>query len=75
MVVDKNNNDRLDKEELEDIIEALQPREPCIEGFIKSCDSDGDDTIEFREWVGCFPEGGRRRIVSRSFEQQCSRGE
>ena len=58
-IIDRNDNDKIDQEESDDIISSIRSVEPCIYGFIKSCDYNGDNAIDYREWTGCFPTGGK----------------
>ena len=46
----------LDKDEVDRIFVDLLKAEPCIEGFLLSCDQNGKEGIERREWDYCFPK-------------------
>lgn len=53
---DKNNNDVIDKDEMNRIMADLSDGEPCIQGFLLSCDQNGKEGIEKHEWDSCFPK-------------------
>lgn len=53
--VDKNKNNVLDNEEKARILDNVLQYEPCIDGFLESCDQNGNGGIERREWDSCFP--------------------
>ena len=54
--IDKNKNNVLDNEEVGRIFFDLLNAEPCIEGFLLSCDQNEKEGIERREWDSCFPK-------------------
>ena len=54
--IDKNKNNVLDNEEVGRIFFDLLNVEPCIEGFLLSCDQNEKEGIERREWDFCFPK-------------------
>lgn len=58
--IDKNKNDVIDKDEMDKIFDDVRDYEPCIYGFLMSCDQNGKEGIERREWDSCFPKTAGR---------------
>jgi len=53
--IDKNKNDVLDTDEIDRVFADVLNYEPCIYGFLLSCEQNGKEGIEKREWDACFP--------------------
>lgn len=53
--IDKDGNNILDAAEIDDVFDDVLDFEPCLYGFLKSCDLNGREGIEKREWDYCFP--------------------
>ncbi|KAJ7389984.1 hypothetical protein OS493_028039 [Desmophyllum pertusum] len=56
--IDQNKNDVLDTAEMQEVFDDVLDFEPCLYGFLKSCDLNGREGIERREWDSCFPKAG-----------------
>lgn len=53
--IDKDNNTILDTAEIDEVFDDALDFEPCLYGFLKSCDQNGREGIDKREWDFCFP--------------------
>ena len=58
--IDKDNNNILDTAEIDEVFDDVLNLEPCLYGFLKSCDLNGREGIDKREWDSCFPVTGNR---------------
>ncbi|KAL9968224.1 hypothetical protein ACROYT_G026574 [Oculina patagonica] len=56
--IDKNNNNVLDTAEIQEVFNDVLDFEPCLYGFLESCDQNGREGIDKREWDSCFPKTG-----------------
>lgn len=53
--IDTNLNGTLDRDEIDRLYKDVLNYEPCIYGFLESCDQNGDERITKREWDSSFP--------------------
>ena len=65
--IDKDNNTILDTAEIDEVFDDALDFEPCLYGFLKSCDQNGREGIDKREWDFCFPVTGNRHINKLSY--------
>lgn len=56
--IDRDKNNVLDTAEIQDVFNDVLGYEPCLYGFLKSCDLNEKEGIEKREWDFCFPKTG-----------------
>ncbi|KAK2570018.1 SPARC, partial [Acropora cervicornis] len=54
--IDANSNKILDKIEIDRLYKDILDHEPCVYGFLESCDQDGQEGITPLEWDSCFPQ-------------------
>lgn len=54
--IDANSNQILDKIEIDRLYKDILDHEPCVYGFLESCDQDGQEGITPLEWDSCFPK-------------------
>ncbi|RMX38965.1 hypothetical protein pdam_00008178 [Pocillopora damicornis] len=56
--IDRDKNNVLDTAEIQDVFSDVLDFEPCLYGFLKSCDLNEKEGIDKREWDFCFPKTG-----------------
>ena len=61
--IDRDKNNVLDTAEIQDVFSDVLDFEPCLYGFLKSCDLNEKEGIDKREWDFCFPKTGISRTI------------
>lgn len=61
--IDRDKNNVLDTAEIQDVFSDVLDFEPCLYGFLKSCDLNEKEGIDKREWDFCFPNTGISRTI------------